>query len=101
MLFDPWCCKSRLEHEILGELHIGEFQLCNDSALAEHFKSLLSIVSKKMDAYWPLNFKRTISNQFCKRPFDDSMQAHQSKKSTSFEKSDEGSIKIVFRNLYL
>lgn len=29
-----------------------------------------SIVSTKRDAYWPLNCKRTVSHQSCKRPFD-------------------------------
>lgn len=43
-------------------------------------------MSIKRDAYWPLHFKRTISNQSSKRAFEGYVQTYQYKKSSFFEK---------------
>lgn len=87
IFFDSRCCKLR---PYFGSN--SKFQWTSSwwiSTLEGFSFNSPSTVSTKRDAYWPLNFKRTISNQSWARHFGGNVQTHQSKKSSFLEKSDK------------
>lgn len=95
MCCHPCYCKSRSyvglnmkfqEKFILVNFNSGQFQLIQKTSI-HHLQSALKGMLIDLSI-----FKRTFSNQSCKRPFDGNVQTYQSKQSSFFEESDEESI---------